>query len=57
MRRKASWYQRGEWAAVAGVPGAVVGGVDVEAAVRLAQRPDVGAHLLFGQKSLLRRIR
>ena len=32
---------------VAAVAFAVVGGVDVEAAVGLAQRPDVGAHLLL----------
>jgi len=31
---------------VAQRPSAVVGGVDVEAAVRLSQRPDVGGHLL-----------
>src|SRR5262249_30992559 len=30
----------------AGIAGTVVGGPNVEAAVRLAERPDVGAHLL-----------
>ena len=35
---------------VAQLAGAVVGGVDVEAAVRLAQRPDVGGHLLLPEE-------
>ena len=35
---------------VAQLAGAVVGGVDVEAAVGLAQRPDVGGHLLLPEE-------
>ena len=51
MRRKASLYQRVLWAASRACP-PLVGGVNVEAAVRLAERPQVSGHVLLPEEAV-----